>query len=375
VDREPDPARAHGAHDNEWEDALWRRHLFMGLGSFALGATLLFGYFVLTPHGPHRGLLMAIDVGAVACWLGVFAPVGTRVLVTKWRLPFFFVWSVTTLMVIAVAAGLDGGVESPVTGMLVLPVLFAALVYPLSTVIALAVIAEAFYATVAVTGTLVSPSRATMTGVALGLAGGIAVMAAINRGAQDRDRQRLTARLHRLATRDGLTGCLTYQAFQDALEIEAARTRRHGRPFSVVMVDLDSFKYINDAHGHDVGDAALRGVVQALMAAARVSDVVGRIGGDELAVLLPETDVDEAPLVAERFRSHARSADTPVEVTVSFGTATWSDQFDTPAEVVRHADQALYSAKHAGRDRLVVWEAEHRVDSDAATETVAHAQP
>jgi diguanylate cyclase (GGDEF)-like protein len=85
--------------------------------------------------------------------------------------------------------------------------------------------------------------------------------------------------------------------------------------------------------------------------------------------------VDEAPLVAERFRSHARSADTPVEVTVSFGTATWSDQFDTPAEVVRHADQALYSAKHAGRDRLVVWEAEHRVDSDAATETVAHAQP
>jgi diguanylate cyclase (GGDEF)-like protein len=259
--------------------------------------------------------------------------------------------------VIAAAAGLDGGVQSPVTGMLVLPVLFAALVYPLSTVIALAVLAELFYVTVATTGGFVSPSRATMGGVALGLAGGIAVMAAINRNAQDRDRQLLTARLHKLATRDGLTGCLTYQAFQDALELEAARTRRHGRPFSVVMVDLDSFKHINDAHGHDVGDATLRGVVRALMAAARTTDVVGRIGGDELAVLLPETDETQAPLVAERFRTHARSAQTPVDVTVSFGAATWSNHFESPAEVVRHADQALYAAKHAGRDRLVVWEA------------------
>jgi len=361
-----------GADDDGWEDALWRRHLFMGLGSFALGAVLLLGYLLLTPHGPHRGVLIVIDASAVACWLGVFAPVGTRIIQTKWRVPFFFVWSVTTLALIAAAAGLDGGVESPVTSMLVLPVLFAALVYPLSTVIALAVLAELFYAIVATMGGFVSPSRGTMSGVALGLAGGIAVMAAINRNAQDRDRQRLTARLHRLATRDGLTGCLTYQAFQDALELEAARTRRHGRPFSVVMVDLYSFKHINDAHGHDVGDATLRGVVQALMAAARTTDVVGRIGGDELAVLLPETDVTQAPLVAERFRAHARSAQTPVDVTVSFGAATWSDQFDSPAEVVRHADQALYSAKHAGRDRLVVWEAECGAGLDTTPAAVSH---
>lgn len=199
-----------------------------------------------------------------------------------------------------------------------------------------------------------------MTGVSLGLVGGIAVMAAINRNAHDRNRRQLTARLHKLATRDGLTGCLTYQAFQDALTAEAARTRRHGRPFSVVMVDLDSFKHINDAHGHDVGDATLRGVVQALLAAARTTDVVGRLGGDELAVLLPETNAAQAPLVAARFQWHARSAQTPVDVTVSFGTATWSDQFDSPAEVIRHADQALYAAKRAGRDRLVVWEAGSR---------------
>jgi diguanylate cyclase (GGDEF)-like protein len=374
VDLQPgeEATGAERSNQGEWEYELWRRHLFMGIGSFTLGAALLFAYLMMTPHGPHRGVLTVIDIAGAACWLGVFAPVGIRVLQTKWRVPFFFLWSVTTLVLIAAGAGLDGGIESPITGLLVLPVLYAALVYPLTTVISLAVVEDVFFVIVAATGPVVSPSRVTMTGVSLGLAGGVAVMAAINRTAQERDRQRLTARLHRLATRDGLTGCLTYQAFQDALEAEEARARRYGRAFSVTMVDLDSFKVINDAHGHAVGDAALRCMAQALLAAARTTDMVGRIGGDEFAVLLPETDGSQSPLVAERLQSHVRAAETPVSVTVSLGTATWSDQFDSAAEVIRRADQALYSAKHAGRDRLVVWEAECRASLDAITAPVAH---
>jgi len=360
-----------GPHHGELDSAMWRRHLFMGIGSFTLGAVLLFGYLVFTPHGPHRALLIAIDAAGAACWLGVFAPIGTRLLQTKWRVPFFFIWSVTTLVLIATAAGLDGGIESPITGLLVLPVLFAALVYPLTTVIALAVVEDIFFVIVAVTGPVASPSRVTMTGVSLCLAGSVAVMAAINRTAQERDRQTLTDRLHKLATRDGLTGCLTYQAFQDALEAEEARARRYGRPFSVAMVDLDSFKEINDAHGHALGDATLRSMAQALLAAARNTDIVGRIGGDEFAVLLPETDTAQAPLVAQRLQSHARASETPVGVTVSLGISTWSDRFDNAAEVRRRADQALYSAKHAGRDRLIIWEAECRASLDASTTPTA----
>jgi diguanylate cyclase (GGDEF)-like protein len=356
MDREAQLSRAIEANGDEWEYALWCRHLIMGIGSFTLGNALLFGYLVLTPRGPHRGLLMAIVAIGVLCWLGVFAPVGKLILRTKWRVHFFFVWSATTLALIGAVAALDGGAASPVTGLLVLPVLYAALVYPLTTVIALAVVAELIYSIIAGTGPLVNSSRATMTGVSLGLAGVIAVMAAINRNAQNRDRQVLMVRLHKLATHDGLTGCLTYQAFQDALEAETARTRRHGRPFSVVMMDLDSFKRINDTYGHDVGDATLRCLVQALLVAARTTDVVGRLGGDELAVLLPETDAAQAQVAAERLQAHARSAQTPVKVTVSFGVATWSAQTDGAAEVTRHADRALYAAKHAGRDRLVVWE-------------------
>jgi diguanylate cyclase (GGDEF)-like protein len=344
-------------HD-EWELVAWRRHLFMGIASFTVGAVLLFGYLILTPHGPHRGLLMVINGVAVVCWLVVFAPVGIRVLPTKARIPFFFVWSVTTLALIAAAAGLDGGVGSPVMSLLVLPVLFAALIYPLGCVIALTVVAEVFYVLIALTNTGESGSEATMIGLTLALAGGIAIMAAVNRKAQNQHRKRLTDALHTLATRDGLTGCLTYQAFQDALESEAARARRSGRLFSVVMADLDSFKHINDAQGHDVGDATLRAVVQVLLTAARTSDVVGRLGGDEIAVLLPETDIGQAPVVAQRFQSLVRSATFPAEVTVSFGAATWSHRLDSPAEVMRRADQALYSAKRAGRDRLVLWESE-----------------
>jgi diguanylate cyclase (GGDEF)-like protein len=351
-----------GPHHGELDAAMWRRHLFMGIGSFTLGALLLFGYLMFTPHGPHRAVLIAIDAAGAACWLGVFAPIGTRLLQTKWRVPFFFIWSVTTLVLIATAA---------ITGLLVLPVLFAALVYPLIPVIALAVVEDIFFVIVAMTGPVASPSRVTMTGVSLCLAGSVAVMAAINRAAQERDRQTLTARLHKLATRDGLTGCLTYQAFQDALEAEEARTRRYGRPFSVAMVDLDSFKDINDTHGHALGDATLRSMAQALLAAARNTDIVGRIGGDEFAVLLPETDTAQAPLVAQRLQSHARSAETPVGVTVSLGISTWSDRFDSAAEVRRRADHALYSAKHAGRDRLVMWETECRASLDASTTPTA----
>jgi diguanylate cyclase (GGDEF)-like protein len=352
------PERGGETPHDEWELAAWRRHLFMGIGSFTLGAVLLFGYLILTPHGPHRGLLMVINGVAVACWLGVFTPVGIRVLETKTRVPFFFVWSVTTLALIATAAGLDGGVGSPVMSLLVLPVLFAALIYPLGCVVALTVVAEVFYTIIALTNAGASASKVAMIGLTLALAGGIAIMAAVNRKAQNQDRKRLTDKLHMLATRDGLTGSLTYQAFQDALESEAARARRSGRFFSVVMADLDSFKHINDAQGHDVGDATLRAVVQVLLRAARTTDVVGRLGGDELAVLLPETDVGQAPVVAQRFQSLVRAATFPASVTVSFGVATWSNRLDSPAEVMQRADRALYSAKRAGRDRLVFWEAE-----------------
>ncbi|MGA3221701.1 MAG: hypothetical protein ABSE77_21985, partial [Acidimicrobiales bacterium] len=111
------------------EESLWRRHLYMGVFSFLLGGLLLLGYLAATPHGPHRGALIVVDVAAVVVWLGVAWPLGARLLQTRWQELFFFLWSVATVVVIAVPVGIDGGAESPLSVLLVLPVLFAGLLY------------------------------------------------------------------------------------------------------------------------------------------------------------------------------------------------------------------------------------------------------
>ena len=341
--------------EGEWEDAFWRLHLWVGIGAFTLGAFLLLLYLRLTPHGPHRGLLTVIAVASVAAWLAVFAPLGVRAIASKRREGFFFAWSVTTLSIIAACAALDGGEKSPLSILLVLPVLFSGLVYPPLQVGALALLGVAFFTVIAATGSTLPP-RALVTGVMLLLTGVISVVAAVNREIKDTARRQLARKLHDLATHDGLTGCLTYHAFNDALESEANRARRYGKAFSVVMADIDSFKKINDTNGHDVGDAALRDVARALSGAGRAADVTGRIGGDEFAVLLPETDRRQAIRVARRLQDAVRATPTSVPVTVSYGTASWSGPNDLATEVLRRADRALYAAKDAGRDRLVMWE-------------------
>jgi diguanylate cyclase (GGDEF)-like protein len=341
--------------EGEWEDAFWRLHLYVGIGSFTLGALLLVLYLRLTPHGPHRVLLTAMALASVVCWLAVFMPIGARAIGSPRRGLFFFLWSVATLSLIAACAALDGGEQSPLSILLVLPVLFGALVYPPFQVGVLALFGLVLFVIVVVTGGTL-PARALVTGVMLVLTGFISVTAAVNREIKDSARRRLASRLHELATHDGLTGCLTYHAFGAALESEASRARRYGQVFSVVMADIDSFKAINDDNGHDIGDATLRTVSGTVVDAARAADVTGRIGGDEFAILLPQTDRQQARLVAHRLQAAVRAAETPVPVTVSYGTASWSGPDDSGSDVLRRADRALYSAKDAGRDRLVEWE-------------------
>jgi len=344
--------------EGEWEDAFWRTHLYVGIGSFTLGALLLLVYLVLTPRGSHRVLLVWMVLTSIVVWWTVFGPVGARAIASQRRDRrdlFFFCWSLTTLTLIALSAFLDGGEKSPLSILLVLPVLFAGLVYPPRQVGWLAVLALGSFLALAASGGAL-PARAVVTGAMLGLTGAISVTAAVNRDIKDEARRRLATRLHDLATSDGLTGCRTHRSFGEALEAEGNRARRYGSVFSVVMVDIDSFKAINDTLGHDVGDATLRSVAAALTAAARVGDVTGRVGGDEFAVLLPETDHDQALQVTRRLQEVVRAARMPVPVTVSYGWSSWCGPTDTEADVRRRADQALYAAKRAGRDRLAEWD-------------------
>jgi diguanylate cyclase (GGDEF)-like protein/PAS domain S-box-containing protein len=156
---------------------------------------------------------------------------------------------------------------------------------------------------------------------------------------------------------DHLTGIGNRRAFFDSAEIELRRWRRVPRPLSLLMIDADYFKKINDAHGHPVGDAVLRHIAGVMGATFRQIDVVARIGGEEFAVLLPSADLAGAQRVAERMRAalDTQPAPTdagPVRCTVSIGIAVMDESTLSVEALLKRGDDALYAAKHSGRNRV-----------------------
>jgi diguanylate cyclase (GGDEF)-like protein len=166
---------------------------------------------------------------------------------------------------------------------------------------------------------------------------------------------RLIASLNRAALTDSLTGLLNRRAFEARIDEEAARAARSGSPLSMLALDIDHFKRINDRHGHPAGDAALASIAQAITAAVRQGDVVARVGGEEFSVLLIDTDLELASAVAERVRLAVRAGEHPEwgVLTVSVGVARLRcDAEEPPVALQVEADRLLYSAKAAGRDRV-----------------------
>ncbi|MBI3517229.1 MAG: GGDEF domain-containing protein [Proteobacteria bacterium] len=168
----------------------------------------------------------------------------------------------------------------------------------------------------------------------------------------------LASRLRRMATLDGLTGVLNRATYMRMSEHELAGAKRRRQPVSVVMLDADHFKRVNDTYGHDVGDEVLKVLSATCRSALRAVDVVGRLGGEEFAIVLPETDGTIAFQVAEKIRR--RIGDHPIataagalRVTVSIGVATLDPAMTTFKDLLKVADAALYAAKKSGRNRVV----------------------
>jgi diguanylate cyclase (GGDEF)-like protein len=163
--------------------------------------------------------------------------------------------------------------------------------------------------------------------------------------------------LRRHSRHDALTGLLTRRAAQQALEDEVQRSRRLGEPFSLLMIDADHFKAINDAQGHAAGDRALQHLGTLLAAQMRDIDRVGRWGGEEFVVLLPGATLPQAQEVAERLRERCQALpprwqDEVLPLTLSIGVAQWAGPGDELAALLERADAALYRAKAAGRNRV-----------------------
>jgi two-component system cell cycle response regulator len=158
-------------------------------------------------------------------------------------------------------------------------------------------------------------------------------------------------RLEALLREDALTGLQNRRAILTQLAGMVSGARRHERPLSIAVADLDHFKRVNDTYGHKTGDEVLVGAVHAMGTHMRAEDQLGRLGGEEFLVLLPDTDAEAAGHMAERVRAEVASAPTVVPVTVSIGLATWAGV--SADEFLQRADEALYAAKRAGRDRVM----------------------
>lgn len=166
----------------------------------------------------------------------------------------------------------------------------------------------------------------------------------------------LVDRLRAQATIDPLTGCHNRRGFDEILAVELARAKRYERPLSVVLLDIDRFKQINDDFGHEVGDHALQRIGRAVRHTFRSTDSACRYGGEEFALVFPETGKEEAARLAERLRMLIESlppnAEVPRAMTASFGVAAYPDDAEEGVEVMRAADRALYLAKARGRNRV-----------------------
>jgi two-component system cell cycle response regulator len=174
------------------------------------------------------------------------------------------------------------------------------------------------------------------------------------------ERKRADEQMRNFAMTDPLTGVANRRRFLDVAEQEIERSRRYDHSVSILMIDIDHFKEINDGFGHAAGDHALLRTTIACHEILRESDVVGRFGGDEFAILLPETGADQAEILARRLSEHIANIAIPYEgeafkLTVSIGCSTVGTGEESVEEALEGADRALLEAKRTGRNRVVSW--------------------
>jgi diguanylate cyclase (GGDEF)-like protein len=171
---------------------------------------------------------------------------------------------------------------------------------------------------------------------------------------------KLFEKIQRQATTDGLTGLVNHKTFYEILEKELWRSRRYGGRISLIMVDIDNLKNINDAYGHRAGDKAIREISRRIKECVRQIDTAARYGGDEFAVILLNSSIEDAIIVAQRMVDAVASSQTTwqkeqIPLSISVGLGQY-DAETTPEDITSRSDQALYMAKQAGKNTVRIFE-------------------
>jgi diguanylate cyclase (GGDEF)-like protein len=338
--------------------------LRMREATFAAGVWLTYvvagtgeAYLLLTGQHSNRPLLAALFGAAFVSAALISLLPRERIVRSRFREIFFLSWTVLDLILIALGTLADGGTASPFALIFFIPVVFAAMSYPLSSVAAVGVLTVATYLTLAVTVGGANWSYQAELTVMLVCTGAMSAWQARN---HERQRVALTA----ASRTDSLTGCLNRRGFEERAGAAINAVTRRGREGAVLVLDLDHFKLVNDRHGHAAGDELLCWVAHTLRRLVRPADAVGRLGGDEFAVLLPEIESANTLDSAARI-TKALSERAPCSV----GVATFPMDGTDLEQLTRQADLQLYTSRQ-GRSESDVMPATERL---SWATTLAHA--
>jgi len=318
---------------------------------FFVSGALIAPVSVVAPHGPDMDERLLLAVGGAAGLLGVLM-LALDGRVPRWAFHPLTV-AATLLATVAIYAWGTDMTYGPLPYLWVAFFAFYFFSLP-AALVHLGVVAGAFAVELSAQSLAFTPVAGWLATVGTLLLAGVAV-------ATIRDRlSALIEGLTHAARLDPLTELLNRRGFQEVFDIELERARRTETPLSLIVADLDRFKQINDAFGHATGDEALRRLAGALETAKRGFDSAARVGGEEFAVLAPNSDEHGAYMLAERIRGDIERsfASGPGPLTASFGIATFPLHGQSAEALLRAADQALYAAKRLGRNRSVISSAE-----------------
>ena len=327
----------------------WLHYLVVGILVFVGEAVAALTYLALTPDGPHRFFLITLTVIVILSLLASL-PLARIFASSHWRGHYSFAWTLAAGVVLTAVIHLDRGTASPLLVILVLPIMSAALALEVRQVVLCGVATFAEFLFIWLDEPVISRSTSAMSMFSALLVGMVVIAVGVS-AARMRllsDETRLRSELATMATTDALTGCLNHGAFYDRLDVEVKRALRQHESLSLLMIDIDFFKAFNDTFGHQAGDDALAFVGVTLVTLSRSFDVVGRIGGDEFAVILPTSTLADAAMIATRMNTALTLSARP---SVSIGYASLDPSNPTTGQLVRDADRSLYEMKLSGRGR------------------------
>jgi diguanylate cyclase (GGDEF)-like protein len=320
-----------------FEHDLRVRSVTVAVLQIAAVGLVIVAYCAFTWDRPYRSVMVALVLAALTLGIVLKVLPVERVIRGPWREPFFLTWSFSMVAAVSVLVVLDGTDESPLALTFVMPLIFAASSYPLASTVIVSVADVAACLAVGLSDGGHDVSRPLVLTGMLAAAGFVCALQARNH-----DRQREA--LEHVSRTDPLTGVLNRRGFEERLGAALRTAERSGDPVALLLLDLDGFKPVNDREGHAAGDTLLQWVAGRIEACVRPADVVGRIGGDEFAIVAPSVGAGAARELADRI-----TATLQHRIGASIGVADYPSDGTTADQLHRRADEGLYQAKRAKR--------------------------